>query len=1294
MVEVAVLSARITGDASGLRQELSSASQSVTSFGQSVQQGIGMGLGFSAFQAVLSTVGTAFGALKGSAIDFNQTLDGAAATMSRYFKTTQDVSNSMAFLNELAAKTPFAFEGLLTAQQRTIGAARSAAELKSNMDAIAVAASNTGKVSTANMDRISLALGQMQTKGKLSGEELLQLTEAGVNMGEILARHFGVSTAAISKMASEGKISAQEVWAALRENAADPRNREALEKMAKTWEGAWSTISDVGKTAIAGVFRPFFDLLTEGAVAVANFLQSDTFKVWAQVVTNAFSVAAQAVRSFLAFLAPVGQMIASAFQSFTLGNVVMETVSDAIPQFKSSGVAAGAAVSDGLKTGMESAKSAVGGLDDQIRAVGRTIQGLDFEHAGLKNQIEDVKRGYEDQIRPLKDQLELIEQKRHEGEKEQEIQFRLQEIELRRAQVQAMGDPIRRAELTRQLELLKAKQQELGIEDSIADVARQKKKLAEDGKKAQLEDLQYSRQKESLEERLKAAKKKKGSGDVDEIKSQLKELELRRQIALDQRKSDQEEAARKRKALDLKGQELGVQKELSDMTDKAALAEIAAAKEQLTQAKEDFAVQKELNEEGSDRAKAEVLAQIKALKAEEEARLRPMEDQVEALSRQKQEQEEIRKGLQAQKQDLQDVVAGYKEAAKAAKENPTVEPGRPEGGISFDLDPTSERNQQRIKAAAAAIGVGLQAAISEWLTKNPITLESMTSWASAFLDWVRVTRQELLNRLAGIIEGVARWIEENARTIGDRLYSWALAWYAWVPTAGIRLLDQLGGILSDTLTWIGAATIYIAGKLADWGAEFIAWVRPRIPGLLEAFGGALASLVEWIGSNTGKLIDALAEWAVAFIDWVGPKIPPLLEELGKLLAELGDWAIRVALPAITSKLAEWASAFVDWVGPRIEPLVTELIKLNDRMQRWIVFEALPAIIRKLGEWGAAFIGWVAKDAIPKIWAELDKLETKVNEWISKKVEDFIESAKALGEGMIQGIQNGLTSKWGELKNWITENIGKQLPDWMQQMLGIHSPSTVFFDIGQNLIAGLIGGMESKRNELIDHVRGMAETLGLFNEKGDSGGKVRDYIIKAARERGIDPRVALRIAKHEGGEDDYMQIGKFKTGWSFWPFQLHYAMKGMPGVTDPTAGMGDDFTRKTGWQPGDWRAWKESIDFALDHAKRYGWGAWYGRGPAGVDEYEGIPGFAKGGILPEDMFGIGRSGQVYKLHGGEGVFNPEQMAHLAPRGGEGGNTTVTVNVYGSPLASRREIADAMIVGLREAQRQGRTKVAVV
>jgi hypothetical protein len=98
--------------------------------------------------------------------------------------------------------------------------------------------------------------------------------------------------------------------------------------------------------------------------------------------------------------------------------------------------------------------------------------------------------------------------------------------------------------------------------------------------------------------------------------------------------------------------------------------------------------------------------------------------------------------------------------------------------------------------------------------------------------------------------------------------------------------------------------------------------------------------------------------------------------------------------------------------------------------------------------------------------------------------------------------------------------------------------------------------------------------------------VSNYIRQAAMQRGIDPHVALAVASSEG-LNQYTGDG----GSSFGPFQLHYG--GVAKGGNAVGGLGDTFTRRTGLDARDPNTWQAQVNFALDEARRGGWGPWHG-----------------------------------------------------------------------------------------------------
>lgn len=122
-------------------------------------------------------------------------------------------------------------------------------------------------------------------------------------------------------------------------------------------------------------------------------------------------------------------------------------------------------------------------------------------------------------------------------------------------------------------------------------------------------------------------------------------------------------------------------------------------------------------------------------------------------------------------------------------------------------------------------------------------------------------------------------------------------------------------------------------------------------------------------------------------------------------------------------------------------------------------------------------------------------------------------------------------------------------------------------------------------------------------------EIEGFVRDAAQKRGIDDDTAVKVAGSEGSVDEYARLGDFSgppwfSGKSWWPFQLHYGGAGYDAF-GTVAGMGNGFTKLTGWQPGDPRAWRDSVRYALNRAKASGWGAWYGAAHVGVGQWDGI-----------------------------------------------------------------------------------------
>lgn len=128
--------------------------------------------------------------------------------------------------------------------------------------------------------------------------------------------------------------------------------------------------------------------------------------------------------------------------------------------------------------------------------------------------------------------------------------------------------------------------------------------------------------------------------------------------------------------------------------------------------------------------------------------------------------------------------------------------------------------------------------------------------------------------------------------------------------------------------------------------------------------------------------------------------------------------------------------------------------------------------------------------------------------------------------------------------------------------------------------------------------------------------LEEYIRAAARKRGIDPDIAVKVANSEGGlKDPTRQSGVMKNGArepSYGPFQL---LVGGEGTGFP-AGLGNDFIKATGKDPRNPEHALAGIDYALDTAARDGWGRWYGAKAVGLGNRAGIGGAPANVEMPQ------------------------------------------------------------------------------
>lgn len=275
--------------------DLNRAERSAKSFGASVETSAAVatsrlgGLG-SAF----SRVGSSAAAIAPMGLALGVGLAGAAVGMGALGLKALQASSQMeqskvafttmlgsaqaadAFLKQLfqfASTTPFTFVGLQASAKQLLAFGFNAKQIIPMMTAIGDSVSALGG-GEETLNRVTTALGQMQAKGKVSAEEMMQLAESGIPAWQFLATAIGKDIPTAMKLAEQGGISASVGINAIL-TGMESKFGGLMAKQSQTLAGMWSNVQDVaGQTLVVlgDKIVAAFDLKTKLAGAL-SFLQ-------------------------------------------------------------------------------------------------------------------------------------------------------------------------------------------------------------------------------------------------------------------------------------------------------------------------------------------------------------------------------------------------------------------------------------------------------------------------------------------------------------------------------------------------------------------------------------------------------------------------------------------------------------------------------------------------------------------------------------------------------------------------------------------------------------------------------------------------------------------------------------------------------------------------------------------------------------------------------------------------------------------------------------------------------------
>lgn len=260
------------------------------------------------------------------------------------------------------------------------------------------------------------------------------------------------------------------------------------------------------------------------------------------------------------------------------------------------------------------------------------------------------------------------------------------------------------------------------------------------------------------------------------------------------------------------------------------------------------------------------------------------------------------------------------------------------------------------------------------------------------------------------------------------------------------MLQAAGQIISDLAA---SVTAQLPGLVTS-GTEIIVQLAEDIvaatPAMLDAAAGVMAALAQGIANNLPSLITSATKLIVQFTHY-------LSDHAGDLM-DAGIQIVEQLIIGITDNLPQLITAAAELIAKFSAALISHLPDLLN-CGAALLTTLVDGILRSIENLGEAAIACIAK--LTGVW------DGSMDEW------------GHIGENIVNGLLNGITGMWDTLVSTVKGEVNGMVST-VKNVLGIHSPSKVFTEIGENVTQGLVNGINTGAPAAEQAIQNIAQTL--------------------------------------------------------------------------------------------------------------------------------------------------------------------------------------------------------------------------
>lgn len=293
----------------------------------------------------------------------------------------------------------------------------------------------------------------------------------------------------------------------------------------------------------------------------------------------------------------------------------------------------------------------------------------------------------------------------------------------------------------------------------------------------------------------------------------------------------------------------------------------------------------------------------------------------------------------------------------------------------------------------------------------------------------------------GLSEANGDWIkisEVIGNTVGS-LVNMLMENLPKLIQVGLDIVTSIGGAIVENLPIIINASVQIImtllqalidalPQLAEGALKLVMalvqGIIDNLPALVEAAIQMIVTLATGIAAALPTLIPAIVEAIILICETLINNLDQILDAAFAIIEGLAQGLLN-ALPTLIEALPQIITSIIDFITNNLSMIVEMGIMLTVQLAIGLI-KAIPQLVAVLPELIVAIVGGVGK---------------------------AIAAVTRIGVDIVRGLWEGIMS----MGKWISDRVSDffgGIVDSVKGMLGIHSPSTVFSGIGENMGEGL------------------------------------------------------------------------------------------------------------------------------------------------------------------------------------------------------------------------------------------------